>query len=412
MKNSQQLPGHTNSAAEETAAKNRRRNIGFLVALFFLCAFYSVALLVPKYLAHKKYAVEKTAKAEEKLENLEIKKSAPSYLEKIPDDLADLIYQPKQELPSSDAKNPVVNRTPITSVLPLLPPTEKTIEKTKAPLLPGFVNSALRAAEEKKGPLGEMARAYVRGASDLRSGETILFQKAKTKNAIGFVDEIIGRGPAAQCGSIVTLRYRVLAYDMAPLYGYPDSAAPIHLQLGRDIIVTGFAEGLIGTRAGGKRHISVPAAFAYQDKRFGQNIVPDATPLTYDVSILKVEETIPLPSEWYVLDAEEGEGISALCGMEVEFLYRLTGNTNWNGPYKTQLGAREIPFAMELALLHMREGGVRRAFISPAITKTSSKNALITLPLDKTAEIYLQLNKADWEITPETASVTREKNDQ
>jgi hypothetical protein len=34
------------------------------------------------------------------------------------------------------------------------------------------------------------------------------------------------------------------------------------------------------------------------------------------------------------------------------------------------------------------------------------------LPLDKTAEIYLQLNKADWEITPETASVTREKNDQ
>jgi peptidylprolyl isomerase len=63
--------------------------------------------------------------------------------------------------------------------------------------------------------------------------------------------------------------------------------APVQLTLGAGELITGFDEGLVGMRVGGRRRLIVPSDLAFGAEGHKPTIPPYAT-LIYDVEILAI----------------------------------------------------------------------------------------------------------------------------
>jgi FKBP-type peptidyl-prolyl cis-trans isomerase len=102
-----------------------------------------------------------------------------------------------------------------------------------------------------------------------------------------------GNGPAAELGKFVNVKYtgRVLRTDST----FESSEYP--LQLGEDMVIAGWTEGLQKFNAGGKGTLYIPGFRAYgANPREGSGFRPFEA-LIFDVEILSVSDTMPRPAQ-------------------------------------------------------------------------------------------------------------------
>ena len=110
---------------------------------------------------------------------------------------------------------------------------------------------------------------------------------------LSITDEVVGTGAAAAVGDQVTVDYTGSLYDPeeADLRGAQfDSTVdgePLSFQLGSAQIVSGFNQGVVGMKVGGKRTVIVPSRLAYGRGGFGP--IPPNTALVFDIELLEVE---------------------------------------------------------------------------------------------------------------------------
>lgn len=109
------------------------------------------------------------------------------------------------------------------------------------------------------------------------------------KEAITVTTVKKGEGPEAQMGKTVTVHYvGTLAKDRRIFDSSVARKTPYTFTLGRQEVVAGWEDGMLGMKVGEKRHLIIPPSEAYGEEGAGGTIPPNAT-LIIDVELLKVE---------------------------------------------------------------------------------------------------------------------------
>ncbi len=101
------------------------------------------------------------------------------------------------------------------------------------------------------------------------------------------VDTVEGTGAAAKSGDIVTVHYIGALPDGTVFDASARHGQPFTFQLGTRQVITGWDEGLVGMKEGGKRRLVIPPDMAYGSQGAGGVIPPNAT-LIFEVELVKV----------------------------------------------------------------------------------------------------------------------------
>jgi peptidylprolyl isomerase len=99
-------------------------------------------------------------------------------------------------------------------------------------------------------------------------------------------DLIVGTGPEAKSGQMVTVNYVGVLYHGGKEF---DSSwkrhEPFQFTLGQGAVIPGWDQGIPGMKVGGRRELIIPASLAYGSKGSGSSIPPNA-PLVFVVDLL------------------------------------------------------------------------------------------------------------------------------
>lgn len=101
-----------------------------------------------------------------------------------------------------------------------------------------------------------------------------------------------GTGEAAQAGQHVTVHYTGWLYENgvqgAKFDSSRDRRDPFAFGLGEGMVISGWDEGVVGMRVGGKRILIIPPDMAYGARGAGAVIPPNAT-LKFEVELLALQ---------------------------------------------------------------------------------------------------------------------------
>ncbi|TFK73972.1 hypothetical protein BDN72DRAFT_789920 [Pluteus cervinus] len=99
-------------------------------------------------------------------------------------------------------------------------------------------------------------------------------------------DSKVGAGPAAKKGSSVSMRY-IGKLENGKVFDKNTKGKPFRFRLGKQEVIKGWDEGIIGMQVGGERKLTVPAAMAYGDK--GTDGIPPRSTLIFEVKLLELK---------------------------------------------------------------------------------------------------------------------------
>ncbi|MDX6287243.1 MAG: hypothetical protein QOG53_2728 [Frankiales bacterium] len=116
---------------------------------------------------------------------------------------------------------------------------------------------------------------------------TIVVPKSASPTKLLTKEIVAGKGPVAGEGSTVTAHFIGLHWTTGkPFYSSWDKAGSAPDTFSLSGVILGFAKGVSGMRAGGRREIVVPPTLAYGSKGSGQ-VGPNET-LLFVVDLIKV----------------------------------------------------------------------------------------------------------------------------
>jgi len=121
---------------------------------------------------------------------------------------------------------------------------------------------------------------------------TLLFAGCEKKAGVstpGLVieDTKIGTGAAAKLGDTVTVHYTGRLTDGKKFDSSLDRNEPFVFKLGAGEVISGWDQGVVGMKVGGKRKLTIPPALGYGANGVGP-IPPNAT-LVFDIELLAVK---------------------------------------------------------------------------------------------------------------------------
>jgi peptidylprolyl isomerase len=92
------------------------------------------------------------------------------------------------------------------------------------------------------------------------------------------VDLEVGTGPEAAPGMQVAVHYVGVAYSSGEEFDSSyDRGAPLTFPLGARRVITGWDNGIVGMKVGGRRRLVIPPHLAYGDRGAGGVIKPGET---------------------------------------------------------------------------------------------------------------------------------------
>ena len=128
------------------------------------------------------------------------------------------------------------------------------------------------------------------------SGESDIGTKPKIPKASGAAptslkveDLIEGKGAAAKAGDKLSVRYVGELYKNGKEFdsSWKRGKAPFQFTLGQQQVISGWDQGLLGMKVGGRRRLTIPPDLAYGAQ--GQPpTIPANAPLVFDVDLTKI----------------------------------------------------------------------------------------------------------------------------
>jgi len=99
-------------------------------------------------------------------------------------------------------------------------------------------------------------------------------------------DLVVGTGATAAVGNTVTVHYTGM-FTNGTVFDTSVGKTPIQFQLGTSQVITGFWQGIVGMKVGGKRRITIPPSLAYGSA--GQPpTIPGNSTLVFDVDLVSI----------------------------------------------------------------------------------------------------------------------------
>jgi FKBP-type peptidyl-prolyl cis-trans isomerase len=96
-------------------------------------------------------------------------------------------------------------------------------------------------------------------------------------------DITVGTGATASVGDTVTVNYVGSFLDGRV---FDPGTAPITFRIGAAQVISGFEQGMVGMRIGGKRRLTIPSALAYGPS--GNGPIPPNTPIRFEVTLVSI----------------------------------------------------------------------------------------------------------------------------
>jgi len=107
------------------------------------------------------------------------------------------------------------------------------------------------------------------------------------------LDLAVGTGIEAVAGDSVTMAYTGWLYDETKTeskgtqFDQATAAKPFTFQLGKGAVISGWDQGVVGMRVGGKRRLVIPPALGYGATAYGS--IPANSTLVFDVEMLAIK---------------------------------------------------------------------------------------------------------------------------
>jgi FKBP-type peptidyl-prolyl cis-trans isomerase len=190
---------------------------------------------------------------------------------------------------------------------------------------------------------------------------------AQNTGEIVTLDTMNGDGDIAICGSSATINYKLFTERNIEFYS---SGTQVKSTIGDGKFIKGLENGIIGMKKGGKRKIAVPSALAYDDPEFNNDVVAKGAPVMVEVELVDVRNGLN-PDISMVTDIlSKGEGDDkALCGNKVSI-------SSENGEFDFVIGKGDVPLGIEMGVLNMKLGEIRRLSMPQEFLKIRRENKL------------------------------------
>jgi FKBP-type peptidyl-prolyl cis-trans isomerase len=112
-----------------------------------------------------------------------------------------------------------------------------------------------------------------------------------TASGLKFIDHVVGQGDEAVQGMTVEMHYTGWLWEDGKRGTKFDSSrdrnTTFKFTLGAGQVISGWDEGILGMRVGGKRELVIPPELGYGTRGAGAVIPPDAT-LNFEVEFIAV----------------------------------------------------------------------------------------------------------------------------
>jgi len=106
-------------------------------------------------------------------------------------------------------------------------------------------------------------------------------------------DVVVGTGPAAKPGDVVTVNYTGRLSD-GTVFDTSVGKAPYSFTLGAGQVIPGWDQGLIGAQVGGKRLLVIPPNLAYGARDYGP--IPGNSTLIFEVEVISITPGPSVPN--------------------------------------------------------------------------------------------------------------------
>ena len=139
----------------------------------------------------------------------------------------------------------------------------------------------------------ESQSAFVSVASNTNPQEALRTAIVDAANPDGTVkkliinDVVVGTGPEVTVGDTVTVHYVGALQNGDEFDNSRKRGTPFSFTMGEGKVITGWEEGMVGMKAGGKRVLVIPADMAYGDRGYGP--IPGGATLVFAVELLDIK---------------------------------------------------------------------------------------------------------------------------
>lgn len=106
------------------------------------------------------------------------------------------------------------------------------------------------------------------------------------ESGIQFREILMGQGPPVESGQAVTIDYVGFLADGSTFDSSIDRGVPMEFIMG-NAPLTGWNHGILGMRAGGRRHLSLPPEFAYGEAGI-EGLIPPNESLVFEIWLLEI----------------------------------------------------------------------------------------------------------------------------
>lgn len=113
--------------------------------------------------------------------------------------------------------------------------------------------------------------------------------KAPPESPMTKTDLVVGKGPEAKAGDVVSVHYVGTLTDGKEFDASKKHGKPFEFPLGRGQVIKGWDEGVVGMKKGGKRKLVIPPSKAYGANGAPPVIPPFAT-LVFEVELLEIKK--------------------------------------------------------------------------------------------------------------------------
>lgn len=109
-----------------------------------------------------------------------------------------------------------------------------------------------------------------------------------TPSGLKYTDLKVGSGDAVKGGDTVSVHYVGTFTDGKKFDASRDHGTPFDFQVGAQMVIKGWDEGLLGMKPGGKRKLVVPSDLAYGPE--GRAGIPPNSTLVFEIELLEIRK--------------------------------------------------------------------------------------------------------------------------
>jgi peptidylprolyl isomerase len=125
-------------------------------------------------------------------------------------------------------------------------------------------------------------------AEEPKPAEAAAPAEVTTPSGLKYLDLKVGDGPSPAAGKSVTVHYTGTLTDGKKFDSSVDRNQPFQFVIGVGQVISGWDEGVMSMKVGGKRKLTIPPNLAYGEGGAGDVIPPNST-LIFEVELLGVQ---------------------------------------------------------------------------------------------------------------------------